>query len=69
MQKLFTTHRFLWKFSTVESLAQYLATKKQTKKDEKNTSIKSKPEEKNKAEIETSVTEELAALEKFLAGD
>ena len=59
----------LWNFSTIESLAQYLATKKQTKKKTNNTSIKSKPEELPKTEIEKSVTEELAALEKLLAGD
>ena len=56
----------LWNFTTIESLAQYLASKNQTKKKANNTSIKSKPEEPTKTEIETSVTEELAALEKLL---
>ena len=56
----------LWNFTNIESFAQYLASKNQTKKKANYPSIKSKPEEAAKTEIETSVTEELAALEKLL---
>ncbi|WP_235006724.1 MupA/Atu3671 family FMN-dependent luciferase-like monooxygenase [Calothrix rhizosoleniae] len=57
----------LWNFTTIESLAQYLVGKNKIIKEENNnTGIKSKPEEPLKSEIEISVTEELAALEKLL---
>ena len=68
----------LWNFPTIESLAQYLASKKQTKEEYLKTSPSEQEVAKNTAleleqpletQIETSITEELLALENLLAGN